>query len=66
MMKPIKNLTYYNFMRVVRLIEAKGYGFEEAKPIAHRIFEEYNPNGLSVLTMVDRIVPKVEFDKGCV
>lgn len=62
-MKPIKRKTYYNLMRVVRLIEKKGYDFETACKLAHQKFEqfEYNPNGLSILAMVDMIVPANEY-----
>ena len=61
-MKPIKNKTYYNFMRVVRMIEAKGYNFEESAAISHRIFDEFNPQGLPILAMVDRIITKAEYE----
>lgn len=58
-MKEIKRKTYYNFMRVVRMIEAKGYDFQESTKTAHRIFEQYEscPAGLSVLQLVGMIVP---------
>ena len=58
-MKPIKRKTYYNFMRVVRMIEAKGYDFDESCKTAHRIFEQYEfcPGGLTVLQLVSMIVP---------
>lgn len=61
-MRPIKNRTYYNFMRVVKLIEAKGYEFQEAATMARRIFDDYEiyPEGLSVLARVDMIVRRCE------
>lgn len=62
-MKPIKNLTYHNFMRVAKMISAKGYDEETSYRLAHRIFDEANPNGMSILDMVDRILPKEEFDR---
>ena len=57
-MRPIKTKTYNNFMRVVRMIQAKGYSFDEAVNTTHRIFDQYEayPLGLTVLQMVDRIV----------
>lgn len=62
-MKHIKRKTYYNLMRVVRLIEKKGYDFETACKLAHQKFEQYenNPNGLTILAMVDMIVPAAEY-----
>lgn len=57
-MRAIKRKTYHNFMRVMRMIQAKGYDAKEAERMTHRIFEQYEsyPNGLSVLAMVEMIV----------
>ena len=59
-MKPIKTKTHYNFMRVVRMIQKKGYDFDESVRVAQRIFDQYqyedNQLGLSVLQMVDQII----------
>lgn len=62
-MRPIKTRTYYNFMRVRRMIEQKGYDPDTAGDITRRIFDEYewNPNGLSVLDRVSRILPAEQF-----
>lgn len=61
-MRPIKTKTYNNFMRVVRMIQSKGYDASEAERMTHRIFDQYesHPNGLSVLRLVDMIVMKGE------
>ena len=58
-MKPIRKKTYYNFMRVMRMIEAKGYDAEESERLTHRIFDDYEacPEGLSILKRVDMIQP---------
>lgn len=62
-MRPIKRKTYYNFMRVVRMIQAKGYDFYTASTLAHQKFEQYehNPKGLPILTMIDMILPAEEY-----
>lgn len=59
-MRAIKKKTYYNFMRVMRMIQAKGYDASEAERMTHRIFDQYEayPDGLSVLALVDMIVTK--------
>lgn len=56
-MRPIKTKTYRNFMRVVKLIEAKGYSFDDAVDITRNVFDQYEscPEGLSVLALVDMI-----------
>lgn len=59
-MRAIKRKTYHNFMRVMRMIQAKGYDASEAERMTHRIFNQYEsyPDGLSVLALVDMIVMK--------
>lgn len=61
-MRAIKRKTYRNFMRVMRMIQSKGYDASEAERMTHRIFDQYesHPNGLSVLRLVDMIVTKGE------
>lgn len=54
----IKNKTYYNFLRIMKRIENKGYTKEEAEKITHHIFDNYNPNGLSIMAMIDMIQQK--------
>ena len=61
-MRAIMRKTYYNFMRVMRMLQAKGYDAAEAERMTHRIFDQYEsyPDGLSVLAIVDMIVMKGE------
>lgn len=54
----IKNKTYRNFLRVMKRIENKGYTKEEAEKMTHNIFDNYNPNGLSICRMIDMIQEK--------
>lgn len=63
MRKPIKSKTYYNFMRVVRMIEAKGYDRETSARLTHNIFDDYEaaPTGLSILDRVDMILTAAEY-----
>lgn len=57
-MRAIKSRTYHNFLRVMRMIEAKGYDEKESERITRGIFDQYEmyPLGLSVLAMVDMII----------
>lgn len=61
-MRPIKKRTYYNFMRVVRMIEAKGYDRETAADITRRIFNnyEFSPDR-PVLDMVSSVITAEEY-----
>lgn len=61
-MRRMKNLTYRNLMAVIREIEKKGYNFDESARIARLIFAEYNPSGMSIETMVSRILTKEEWE----
>lgn len=56
-MRPIKTRTYNNFLRVMRLVEAKGYTPQEAEEITRQIFDQYemNPNGIPVLALVELV-----------
>lgn len=60
-MKTIKRKTYNNFMYILKLIMAKGYNKTEAEEITHRIFEQYNPNGLSIIEIANRTMTKQEY-----
>ena len=54
----IKNRTYHNLMIVINKLEReKGYPLAEAKKIADGIFDNFNPNGLSIEEMVRRVLP---------
>ena len=63
-MRPIKKRTYYNFMRVVRMIEAKGYDHETAADITRRIFNnyEFSPDR-PVLDMVAMVITAEEYSR---
>ena len=59
----IKNLTYRNLLIVTHRIERKGYDFQTSLKLARNIFNEFNPNGLSIEAMTNRILTKEEFKK---
>lgn len=58
----IKNLTYHNLMIVIHKLMKKGYTLQEAEPIAKRIFEEYNPFGMSIEEMTENVLSKSEWE----
>lgn len=62
-MKAIKNRTYYNFQRVMKVILAKGYERQEAAQIVRNIFDEFEacPAGLSVLARADMVISAGEY-----
>ena len=64
MKKQMKNMTYRNLMSVIHKIEAKGYTFDEAEPMARRIFEDFQsqPLGLSIESRIGMILSKAEWE----
>ena len=54
----IKRKTYRNFMYIMKKIQGKGYDKTEAEKITHRIFDEWNPAGMSIIARADMIVSK--------
>ena len=60
-MRNIKNKTYYNFIYIMNIIINKGYSKEEAEQITHRIFDNHNPLGLSIIEMANRTISKADY-----
>ena len=62
-MREIKNRTYYNFQRVMKVILAKGSERAEAAQIVRNIFDEFEafPAGLSVLARADMVLAADEY-----
>ena len=56
-MRKIVNLTYNNFMLVMKKIMEKGYGKDEAEKITRHIFEQREafPEGLSVEALINMV-----------
>ena len=61
----IRNRNYRNFMIVMNKIMAKGYDKEESWKMTDEFFNrlEWNPDGISIETMVDMILPYDEWIK---
>ena len=62
-----RNMTYRNLMAVIRKIEAKGYTFGEAEPVARNIFTEFEarPQGMSIEERVRQVLTREEWEKEC-
>jgi len=50
-------------MIVVNKLKAKGYEMSEAINIADRIFAEFNPKGMSIEQMVEKVQTKSEYEE---
>ena len=56
----MKNLTYRNLMRGIKIIQAKGYDFDEANKIARNLFEQTGVWTFEQLAK--RVLTKAEFE----
>ena len=59
----MKRKTYGNVMKAIKIIQKKGYTFDESSKIALQCFDnaESNPNGFSVEWYLEKIVDKKEW-----
>lgn len=64
MKRKMKNLTYHNLLSVIRkIMNDKGYTFEEAEPLARNIFAEFEacPQGMSIEQRIGILLSKDEW-----
>ena len=56
----MKRKTYNNVLKAIKLIQKKGYTFDESSEIALKCFDnaEQNKNGMSIEWYIDRIINK--------
>ena len=59
----IKNFTYRNLMIIANRIKQKGYTEQEAFNIAKNLFKEFNPKGLPIETLANRVLTKAEWER---
>lgn len=59
----IKRYTYRNLTIIKNRIKEKGYSEQESFRIAQNLFREFNPHGLSIETMADRVLTKDEWER---
>jgi hypothetical protein len=58
----MKRKTYNNVLKAIKLIEKKGYDFEEASKIALKIFDEHENDVMSIEWYINKIVSKDEYE----
>jgi hypothetical protein len=57
----MKRKTYNNVLKATKMIEAKGYNFDEASQIAINIFDDYANSNNSIEFYMDKVVTKEEW-----
>lgn len=62
----MKRLTYHNLLRAIKILQAKGYTFEESEKIAKQKFEYLEQDRTGYWTfekLAAQIVTKEEYDQ---
>ena len=58
----MKRKTYNNVLKGIKLIQKKGYDFQEASEIVLKVFDEHENGEMPIEFYLDRIVSKEEFE----
>ena len=58
----MKRKTYNNVMKGIKIIQKKGYDFQEASEIVLKVFDEYENGEIPIEFYLDKIVSKEEFE----
>lgn len=60
----MKRKTYNNVLKGIKIIQKKGYNFQESSEIVLKVFEEHENGKMSIEWWLDKIVNKEEWLKG--
>lgn len=60
----MKRKTYNNVLKGIKLIQKKGYNFQESSEIVLKVFEEHENGEMSIEWWLDKIISKEEWLKG--
>ena len=63
MVDSMKRKTYNNVMKATKMIQKKGYDFEEANQMAIRLFDEHTKDMNSIEFYIDKIISKEEWER---
>lgn len=58
----MKRRTYNNVLKGIKIIQKKGYDFEEARDIVLKVFDEHENGEMSIEFYLDKIISKEEFE----
>ncbi len=60
----MKRKTYNNVLKGIKLIQKKGYDFQESSEIVLKVFEEHENGEMPIEWWLDKIISKEEWLKG--
>ena len=58
----MKRKTYNNVLKGIKIIQKKGYDFQEASEIVLKVFDEHENGEMPIEFYLDKIVSKEEFE----
>ena len=58
----MKRKTYNNVMKGIKIIQKKGYDFQEASETVLKVFDEHENGEMPIEFYLDKIVSKEEFE----
>ena len=58
----MKRKTYNNVMKGIKIIQKKGYDFQEASEIVLKVFDEHENGEMPIEFYLNKIVSKEEFE----
>ena len=58
----MKRKTYNNVLKGIKIIQKKGYDFQESSEIVLKLFEEHENGEMPIEFYLDRIISKEEFE----
>ena len=60
----MKRKTYNNVLKGIKIIQKKGYDFQESNEIVLKVFEEHENGEMPIEWWLDKIISKEEWLKG--
>lgn len=57
----MKRRTYNNVLKAIKIVQKKGYSFEESRDIVLKVFDEHENGQMSIEFYLDKIVSKEEY-----
>ena len=58
----MKRKTYNNVLKGIKIVQKKGYDFQESSEIVLKVFEEHENGEMPIEWWIDKIVSKEEFE----
>lgn len=58
----MKRKTYNNVMKGIKIVQKKGYDFNEASEIVLKVFDEHENGEMPIEFYLDKVISKEEFE----